>query len=309
MSFKVIRPGFLSLIQDYGRYGQQAKGYTQGGPMDEHAYLWANRLLDNPFNASQLEITLGQLTLQATKPVNIALTGADLGATCNGRPLRPWQSHFINAGDELVFHAAKNGVRAYLAVTGGFQVEPTLGSSATVCREKIGGIDGKGNKLVAGDILEYQSDNNPHYHRQVPEFYIPDYSQPLTLRVIEGYQFDSFSPESVMRFYSSRYRISNQSDRMGYRLQGASIKSDLDGIISEGISYGAIQVPNDGQPIVLLKDRQTIGGYPKIGCVAALDAAKMSQRMPGTELAFTPANLQQIRDERLRFNRFFGIDY
>ena len=302
-----MQPGALSLLQDYGRYGHQAIGYTEGGPMDEHAFLWANHLLGNHFNATQLEITLGQLTLYTNAPTTIALTGADLEGTLNGLPIGPWQTYAVRAGDKLSFNRPVNGLRAYLAVQGGFLVEAQRGSVSTVCRERIGGLDGTGQKLTTGDQLPFTPVANVQLTKQVPCRYRRDYLEPLVLRILECYQFEYFDPATVQQFYRSQYRISSQSDRMGYRLQGAGIHCSLDGVISEGISYGAVQIPADGQPIILLKDRQTIGGYPKIGCVMSADAAKLAQRMPGQEVTFCPGSMQEARQERLTLNRFFQV--
>ncbi|MCX4029175.1 biotin-dependent carboxyltransferase [Endozoicomonas sp. SM1973] len=311
MAFKVINPGLISVIQDFGRYGYQHIGVTTGGPMDEHAFLWANRLLDNAFDAAQLEITIGMLQLEVQQPTVIAMTGADLGATINGLAVRPWQSYPVNQGDQIAFNRPKTGLRAYLAVKGGLQITQQLGSAATVVRERIGGLQANGKKLATGDVLPYPimspSVVQPFVSKRVPEQFIPDYSAPLILGVILGYQCNSFAQAEIQKFFSNKYEITQDIDRMGYRLTGEPVNSLLEGIISEGISYGAIQIPKDGQPIVLLRDRQTIGGYPKIGCVTTLDAARLSQRGPGTKIRFAIKDIHQAEAERMIYNRFFGI--
>lgn len=306
MAFQVLKPGFLSLLQDYGRHGQQHLGMTPGGPLDEHAFLWANALLDNGFNAAALEITLGMVQLQATAATQCAITGADLGASLNGRPIPPWSSFRVEAGDTLAFATPRSGLRAYLAVSGGFQVALQQGSCATVVREGSGGLDGRGRALAAGDRLTFEAADWQPEKRVAAEF-IPDYSVPLSLRVLPGYQWQAFIPSERARLFNSEYTVSQKIDRMGYRLQGAAIDCPLDGIISEGISFGAIQVPKDGQPIILLRDRQTIGGYPKIGCIASLDAAQLAQRGPGAVIRFQQADFAEVEEERLQFDRFFGI--
>ncbi|MCB1867063.1 MAG: biotin-dependent carboxyltransferase [Gammaproteobacteria bacterium] len=306
MSFEVINPGPLSQIQDFGRYGQQRIGYTQGGPMDEHAFLWANRLLDNAPEAAQIEITYGGLQLRALDATMAAVTGADLGATLNGIPLAPWHSFYLAAGDTLLFNFPRKGLRSYLAVKGGLQVSPRLGSCATVMREKIGGLDGQGGKLRQGDRIPCLGQEKSQPMRVRPA-YIPDYDKLLILRLIAGYQYHHFPAETLRRFFSSRYGVSQQSDRMGYRLIGAPVECSLKGIVSEGISYGAVQIPGDGQPIVLMKDRQTIGGYPKLGCIASLDAGQLAQRMPGATVCFRRVGLDEVSEERSQFNRFFGL--
>ena len=306
MAFTVRNPGFLALLQDYGRYGYQHIGVTTGGPMDEHAFLWANRLLGNACNAAQIEITVGMLALEASRATTIALTGADLGATLNGRPIKPWRTYGISPGDQLKFASPLNGLRGYLAVRGGFEVAPQLGSASTVTREKLGGLGQNGDKLQKGDILPYQAFHGD-IHNRMPDRFIPDYRAPLLLGVICGYQYDSFDAAEIRRFFSEEYVIGKDIDRMGYRLSGTPVHSRLNGIVSEGIAYGAIQIPSDGQPIVLLRDRQTIGGYPKIGCVSSLDCGKLSQRGPGARVRFEPRDLDTVTGERIIFNRYFGL--
>ena len=174
-----------------------------------------------------------------------------------------------------------------------------LGSWATVAREGLGGLDGKGAKLAKGDTLEFEK-NASFVEAFLPEPEVPDYQQHLRLGVIPGYQYRSFSIVQREKFFSCDYEISQNIDRMGYRLKGDAIHSDLDGIISEGIAYGAIQVPKDGQPIVLMKDRQTIGGYPKIGCLSALDAGLLAQRGPGSSVSFFLSDVAEAEGRRPR---------
>ncbi|MFP8965073.1 biotin-dependent carboxyltransferase family protein [Pokkaliibacter sp. CJK22405] len=304
MSFKVISSGVLSLIQDGGRFGYQHIGITSGGPMDEYAAYWANHLIGNPVHTSALEITFGMLKLEVTEATTIALTGADLGATIDGEPLAPWRTHQLNAGSVLAFATPKSGFRSYLAVPGGFTVPQRLGSSASVVREGIGGLNGEGGKLEKGDVLPF----TPAKRRDTEVAYwaIPDYHKPLELHMVPGYQFEMFSRVEHGKFFSSSYEITNHIDRMGYRLSGTAVKSSRTGIVSEGIAYGAIQVPSDGQPIILLKDRQTIGGYPKLGCITSLAAGQLAQRGPGAKVGFVPVSLEQAEAERLIFEKHFA---
>ena len=188
MSFEVLDPGMLALIQDSGRHGYQHMGVTTGGPMDEFAFFWANRLLDNDLNASQVEITFGRFSLLAQDDACIAITGGDLGAQINDKTIEPWRTHYISKGDRLDFNAPISGLRAYLAVSGGFQPTMKLGSCATVSREGLGGLDGKGAKLAKGDKLEFKK-NSPFIETFLPEPEIPDYRQHLRLGVIPGYQY------------------------------------------------------------------------------------------------------------------------
>jgi biotin-dependent carboxylase-like uncharacterized protein len=296
MAFKVIKPGLLALVQDLGRHGHQSIGLTTGGPMDEVAFRWGNALLDNDPNCAQIEITFGMFTLEAQANTSIAITGADLGATLNDKSIPPWQTYAIKKGDILAFHQPVWGLRAYLAVKGGVLCEPTLGSVATVMREKIGGLTSKGDKLKKGDSLSYHTSHD-HQQRAVPRLAIPNYGN-KEIPVILGYQYQSFSSLERANFFSSDYTVSSNSDRMGYRLEGKAVHTELKGIISEGIAYGAIQIPKDGQPIVLLRDRQTIGGYPKMGCVTRVGGGILAQQKPGDIIQFTPITVDQAEQER-----------
>ncbi len=300
MAFKVIQTGVLALIQDLGRRGFHAIGLSNGGPMDEYAFRLGNRLLGNDDNAAQIEITYGLFSLEATAPTTIALCGGDLGATLNGEPLLCWQTYKVEKGDRLAFQQPKYGLRAYLAVVGGFQCEPTLGSVSTVIREKVGGLTGKGEKLQKGDLIPFEAFFGT-LQNNVPRFAIPDYSSKEVPMVL-GYQHDQFNSIQVAHFLSSEYKVSQSFDRMGYRMEGRSIAYDGAGIVSEGIAYGSIQIPKDGQPIVLLKDRQTIGGYPKMGCVTTWGGSLLAQKMAGDKVQFSAISVEEEEQERVLFH-------
>ena len=307
MSLKLLRAGPLSLIQDYGRYGYQDRGMSNSGPADEHAFLWANRLLGNKPRVAALEISLGPCLLRAEHACNIAICGADMNPQINGDPVANWASHALQTGDELRLHVAETGLRSYIAVSGGFCVEPHFGSCATAVREQIGGLFRDGSALQDGDELAcvYSKSQSS---RSVPSSFIPDYRQPLNLGVITAYQYQDFEPAQRDVLFNNEYRVSQNADRMGYRLSGPPLRAPSGTLLSEGIALGAIQITPDGQPIILLKDRQTIGGYPKLGCITALDAAALAQRRPGDTLRFTPANLADAIQQRRQFEQFFGID-
>lgn len=306
--FSVVQPGVLTLVQDLGRFGYQHLGVSPGGAADEKAFLWANRLLDNPAHCPALEISLGGLQLKVQVATRIAITGADLQGRLNGQPLTPWRTYQVFPGDRLHFGYAREGLRGYLAVAGGFGVKPVLGSAATVMREQLGGLDGQGGKLQAGDWLPCEPDltqpNRP-WERRLRQAFIPDYRQSLTLRVIEGHQQALFGSADWRTLYGTPYRISPQSDRMGVRLKGEPLQPHTTGIASEGISFGAIQVPPDGQPIILLKDRQTIGGYPKLGTLLPLDAFALAQQQADTEVRFSPISLAEAQRLMRQFYAFF----
>ncbi|GHA09769.1 5-oxoprolinase subunit C family protein [Oceanisphaera arctica] len=304
MTLRILTPGPLSLIQDLGRHGHQHIGVSPGGPMDEHAFLWANRLLGNPLNAPQIEIAIGQFSCQFHADTTIALTGADMNATLNGQTVTVWHSLRIRAGDQLSLNGARRGIRTYLAVKDGFKVTDILGSCATVMRDSLGGAGGQGDKLAAQDLLRYNV-TSPIPTRQVPLQFIPEYGQDIILSVIPGYQYDRFDKAERERFFSSEYTVTPQMDRMGYRLSGAAIQCQTSSLISEGIALGAIQIPADGQPIILMRDRQTIGGYPKIGCVTARDLSTLAQCQPGATVRFIEKELYQAEAERVIEQHFF----
>ena len=277
MSFKVIQSGIFTTVQDEGRRGVAHLGHCNSGALDIYAYHWSQTLLGNT-EANALEVMVG-LKLEATKPTTIAITGADLGLEINGIYKKPWQSYAIETGDILYFSKRITGQRAYLAVKGGLQTPRYLGSFSTTIKE------GLGNKLQVGDTLPYKASTSTPLTRVKPE-HIPNYDTPLVLHVMLGYQHTLFSETEKKKFFDSTYEITLQSDRMGYRLSGEEISAQSENLFSEGIAFGVIQIPKDGQPIILLKERQTIGGYPKMGTILPEDCYALAQRGPGCKLRF-----------------------
>lgn len=292
----VNKPGQLSLIQDFGRYGIAPLGVTQGGPVDEYSYCWANYLLGNRPNCTTLEITLGQAEFVLTKNAMMAICGGDLQAKLDGEPVTNWSSFYARKGQVLTFALPVNGLRAYLAVSGGFQVNGQLGSSATVMRENLGGLNQDGKPLQYGDEIIFDDNQKQMPSRQLTFRFTPDYNLPLRLRVLESYQANEFAKEQKRAFYNQIYRVGQDCDRMGYRLEGRPIQPPSKGIISEGIALGAIQIPPDGQPIILLNDRQTLGGYPKIGVLARIDHPRLAQAKPGQEIKFIRGNRRHLQE-------------
>lgn len=302
MSFKVIKSSFLSTIQDYGRLAHGQHGMSQSGAMDEHAYAWANHLLNNHFNDAVIEITFGGLQLEVQADTFIAVTGADLGFKINDEVAQMWHGLQIHKGDRLSWSVPKNGVRAYLAVKGGFDTSILFGSRSVNLREHIG------TKLLEGDELPYTSFDEVTY-RFIPSKYIPNYNQAIVLRVLPTYQFNEFGINQRDLFFNQNYTITNANDRTGCRLSGAPISIKKERMISEGISYGSVEIATDGLPIILLKDTPSIGGYPKIGTVFSLDLAKLAQRQPNTTLRFKLLDINQAQVERKKFNKFFEIGF
>lgn len=279
---KILKPGPLTLVQDRGRKGFQHFGLAQGGAIDPYARFQANRLLGNAEDAACLEITLGPFTAEFQAATMIAISGADLHCSINDIPVPNWQSHRVKAGDVIHFRPGNHGLRAYLAVAGGFQTHILFGSRSEVPREKLAPLQVQENA-----VLPY-AHINPAIRRitAIPERLIPDYNDYLVLHIFPAYQHALFSEDARATFCAREFSISSNSDRMGYRLDGESVAWQHGAIISEGIALGSVQIPPDGQPIVLLNDRQTLGGYPKIGCVLAEDCAQLAQRRPGQKVQF-----------------------
>lgn len=302
---EVIKPGQQTLVQDFGRFGLAHYGITQGGPVDDYAYSWANHLLGNTVNMPTLEITLGQAEFLIHSTCEMAIAGGDLGARLDGIPLDNWSTFKALKGQRLTFGLPKNGLRSYLAITGGFLVSPQLGSAATVTRDQLGGL-ADGYPLSLGDVLKF----TPHVPRarsvQMTFRYKPDYNLPIELRLIEGYQVSDFSRDSINALYELEFDVSQLVSRMGYRLSGNQIAVPDKEYLSEGIALGSVQVPPNGEPIILLNDRQTIGGYPKIGCVARIDLPRLAQAKPGQKVRFVRGDLLGLQDVWCQWARFFG---
>jgi biotin-dependent carboxylase-like uncharacterized protein len=300
-ALRVEEPGLLALLQDRGRYGAAALGLTNGGPVDPLAFDLANRLLANAPDATAIEVSFGGLALVAEADTQVSITGATLAIEINGRAAPMWCVLDLAAGDHLSLGFSSTGCRSYLAVAGGFLVEPSFGSSATVAREGIGGLHG--GPLRGGDRLPFaRKASTPRL--QVAPADRPSYHHAATLRVIPGYQQQHFSRIDQRRFFAGDYHVSDRCDRMGYRLDGPAVRPDIDGILSEGIAMGAIQFPADGQPIVLLNDRQTIGGYPKLGCLFSGDCATLGQLRPGDRVNFVPVSEHEAHNA-LHLGRVF----
>jgi len=291
-TFEVIQPGPLTTIQDLGRYGYQQYGVPTSGAMDNYALRLGNLLVGKDEAAACLEITLFGLRLRVLRDTVVAITGADFGAALNGSSLPLWETVAVYDGDIISFPRLKSGCRAYLTVSGGFAIPRVMGSPATYTRARIGGLAGR--TLFAGDRLQTVKSAPTALGRRVPLEYIPKYGHQIELRVILGPQDDHFTERGVRTFLSSEYTVSTKADRMGYRLEGPQIQHRAGAdIISDGIPLGAVQVPGDGLPIILLADRQTTGGYTKIATVISADIPKLAQGKPGDKVKFIQISEQE----------------
>lgn len=301
---RVLKPGPLSLLQDAGRQGWLHLGVSPAGPLDLQAAAWANRLLDNPWGTPLLEVALGYVELDAELDTWLALTGAEVAATLDGEPLLPWSRFAIRAGQRLELGHARSGQRAYLAAAGGFQAPAVLGSVSTQVREGLGGLQGKGEPLRRGDLLACQPARCAGAC-SVPWAYRPDYRGIPLLRVITGGDAARFAEDQLQAFFAQTWQLSPQSDRMGARLQGDALDPP-NRQWSLGVSRGAIQVPADGQPIILQADHQSMGGYPILGWLHPLDQGRLAQCPPHHGLRFTPVDVRDAQAELRTFYRFFG---
>jgi biotin-dependent carboxylase-like uncharacterized protein len=293
--FRVIHGGLFSTIQDQGRFGYTHLGITHSGAMDQYAYRIGQKLLNN-HNANAIEVMVG-LKLQVQVATTIAITGADLNFKINGILYPIWQTHYVKEGDILSFDKRLFGQRAYLAVPNGFNVPKHYGSYSTTLKE------GFEKRVQKDDILPYSPTQRTNTKRLKKEF-IPNYNEPLTLRLLPSYQYHYFSKEEQQKFFSNEYEITIESNRMGAKLKGEAILTEKTNIISEGIALGSVQIPKDGQPILLLNERQTIGGYPKIGTILEIDCYKFSQCTVGQKVRFEPVDLETARKKIFVFKQF-----
>lgn len=295
---RVLESSF-ACIQDAGRPGWERFGVPPGGPMDWVALRAANELVGNPPEAAALELALGALTLESTTDTLIALTGAGFQLSVDGIPMPSWSAVRVRAGQmiQAVPLPAGPGIWAYLGIIGGIDTPPVLGSRSTYLRGHLGGQEGR--LLQPSDLLPVRH-VTPDWSlagRRVPPQARPTYSAQIAARVVLGPQEAWFKPEAVQRFLSEVYTLSRISDRMGSRLEGPRLERARDGdLLSEGMVTGAIQVPPDGQPIVMMPDRPATGGYPKIAAVIRADLPLVAQLRPGEGcLRFQAVTIEDAR--------------
>lgn len=287
----VVKAGLLTTVQDLGRFGHQASGVPVGGPMDSFSHRLANQLVGNEPGAAALEITLIGPELIVEADTTMAITGAHFDVACDERSVPTGASFGVRAGSRLKFGRIHHGARAYLAVAGGVQTPLLLGSRATHLVSRMGGLAGRA--LVAGDRIPIASGAVPRPHRKSAGLTLPPKGRAL-LRVLLGPQDHWFAPDALKMMVSVSFRISPRSNRMGYRLEGPPLPRVKDGeLISEPVGIGAIQVPAAGEPILLMADRQTAGGYPKIGHVISADLPLAGQLAPGDFIEFTLCSQQE----------------
>jgi len=312
-TFEVLEPGILTTIQDLGRYGFSQFGVPPSGALDTFSLRVGNLLVGNREEEAVLEMTLTGLKIKALKEVVISITGGDLCSILNGEPLEIWRTHLLVEGDIVHFKKVRAGCRAYLAVGGGLVVPKIMGSCSTYLSGSFGGLEGR--KLRRGDILHTQ--NVPSSLNQLglrfPLDWVPPLEKEVSLRVIPGPQNHHFTEEGFQTFSSSSYQVTPQCDRMGVRLEGPKIERRADveeSIISEGLISGAIQVPGDGKPIIILTELVT-GGYTKIATIISTDLPKVAQLKPGDRVRFKRISIEEshglLKEQEERLKNFKEI--
>ena len=296
-TLKIVQPGMLSTIQDTGRYGYQRYGMPTAGAMDTFALRAANALVGNDDNAACIEATVLGPRIEILSDTTIAITGANVSPRLDSEPIPMWQSVAARKGSRLEFRGPTDGMRGYLAVAGGIDVPEVMGSRATYMKAAIGGVEGR--HLRAGDILNASENaaEAPTAVRNLPTDAIPQYGSAHELRVVLGPQQAAFTQAGIDTFLREDYTVSIHSDRMGYRLEGEPVEhADGPDVISDGTPLGTIQVPGDGQPIILLSDRGTTGGYTKIATVISTDLSKVAQAMPGHTIKFRAVSVEEAQE-------------
>lgn len=292
----IVNPGLLTTVQDRGRSGWQRYGMPVSGAMDLYSLMLANMLVGNDPGEAALEATLTGPEMVFGTDTAVAITGADMGPYINNLPVRLNTTLFVSAGDTLSFTGLKNGARCYIGFSGGIDVPVIMGSRSTYLMGMTGGFMGRA--LKEGDILQIGRPERRITARKVPESLLPLYSSTQTLRIIPGPEAGMFGMEGLRTFLTTGYQVSTSSDRMGYRLSGSPIghQNSKADIISSGVAAGTVQVPGDGQPLLLMADRQTTGGYPRIAVVISADMTLAAQLKPGDVIRFSESRIDEAQD-------------
>ncbi|MBU3113810.1 5-oxoprolinase subunit C family protein [Clostridium lacusfryxellense] len=291
---KILKPGMYTTIQDIGRYNHQKSGMSVSGAMDQFSLRVANILVGNIDSEACLETMLFGLKIKFEGDALIAVTGGDLMPMINNKAIEMWCGVKVFDGDELSFGTVKNGCRSYIAIEHGIDVPEVMGSRSTYVKGKVGGFEGR--MLKAGDEINIGSldENNFKSIKKLPIELIPSYSKDNIVRVVMGPQDDYFTKDGINTFLDCAYEVTNEADRMGYRLSGTKIshKHGAD-IISDGITMGSVQVPGDGAPIIMMADRQTTGGYTKIATIITPDINIVGQLKPGDSIRFKLITIEE----------------
>lgn len=292
---RVLAPGLFTTVQDLGRPGFGSLGVSASGAADPIALRLGNRLVGNPEGAAALEMTLLGGTFEFPEGAVIALGGSDFGAALGNAQVLPWLSLDVSPGQTLTLGPTRSGARCYLCVRGGIAVKPFLGSASTHLLSGLGGVEGR--PLRKGDVLETGGIPGAAFRKRALVAEAQERLVPRKrLRVTRGPQYDAFAEVSRHAFYAHIYRVAEESNRMGLRLEGPPLLAESSGeMITEGVSLGAVQVPPGGRPIILFVEQQTTGGYPKIANVIAADLPSLGQLRPRDEVQFEPVTIDEAR--------------
>jgi len=288
---RVEKPGLFTTVQDLGRLNAMSSGVQQGGAMDRFAHCAANLLVGNDEGAATLECTLSGPVLVALRPCLVAITGADFDLRVNGEPAPMWTSTFVGEGDKLSFAGRRWGARVYMAVAGGIAGDRWLGSLSTNLLAARGGMHGR--LLAAGDVLAVSAERaSPAISgRLLSPDHRPDYAD-HTLAAIAGPHVRRLGSDGRKAFFGGVFSVSRDADRMGYRLEGPMLDASGDELLSFGLVAGAVQVPRSGQPIILMADHGTAGGYPVVATVTSAAMPVAAQLLPGDELSFSEVSVE-----------------
>lgn len=305
--FEVLKPGLLTTIQDLGRYGYQRFGISTAGAMDPYSMKVANLLVGNDLNEGVLEVTMLGPKLKCLNDIVIAICGGNLSPVVNGTAAPLWKSFLVRKGEILSFQAPKNGARAYISISGGFNVPKVLGSKSTYLKAQMGGFNGR--ELQKGDVLfGFGKVSRKNIGKSPHPCFIPRYEKHIKVRVILGPHENMFTDKGIKTFLTSTYKVTPQSDRMGYRLSGPSIEHvETADIISDTIPLGGIQVPQNGEPIILMADRQTTGGYTRIGTIISVDIPKVAQLLPGDTIQFETISIKKAQQFAIEEAKMFRV--
>ncbi|WP_100403199.1 biotin-dependent carboxyltransferase family protein [Bacillus sp. FJAT-42315] len=309
MAMLIARPGFFTTVQDRGRTGNRQYGVVVSGAMDDLSLRLGNWLVGNEGGTGALEMTMTGANVQFDEPVFVAFTGAEANIECQGKSIPMWRPVYIPPRSEVHVKRLIQGSRVYLSIAGGVDVPKVLGSRSTYTRGQFGGFEGRA--LKKGDVLSigYPSETIQAVIDALPKEaarilamnwgIAPSVYHSLKntcLRCMEGSEYSYFTATSQQDFWRTSYKITPESDRMGFRLDGARLEmSKSKEMISEAVAIGTIQVPASGQPIILMADGQTTGGYPKIANVATVDIPSLAQKIPGAEVYFEYVTLEEAQ--------------
>jgi biotin-dependent carboxylase-like uncharacterized protein len=300
--FRVLKPGFFTIVQDLGRHGYLKYGVPISGAMDSFSMVVANLLVANGPNDACLEITLIGPELQTLADTQIAITGGEISIKINGEDAPMWQTLTVHKGDMVSLGKIESGCRSYLAVRGGISTPVVLGSRSTYVRGKFGGIEGR--PLKAGDIIEVFRVPPLEKRFKMPENLMPQFMNNFTVHVVLGPQADMFTEKGIETFLLNPYKVTVESDRMGYRLDGPVIEhKGKANIVSDALLPGAVQVPKNGKPIIIMRDAQTTGGYPKIAVVITPDLDRLGQVKPNDTIRFLKITLREAHKRLLEYRK------